>query len=47
MSREALLRLRRQMGMVMAGGGLIDNMDVELNVSLPLAYHGGDGEVTI
>ena len=43
MSREALLRLRRQMGMVMAGGGLIDNMDVELNVSLPLAYHGGDG----
>ena len=43
MSRDALLRLRRQMGMVMAGGGLIDNMDVERNVSLPLAYHGSDG----
>ena len=40
MSREALLRLRRQMGVVMAGGGLIDNMDVERNVSLPLSYHG-------
>ena len=28
------------MGMVMANGGLVDNMDVERNVSLPLAYTG-------
>ncbi len=43
MGREALLRQRREMGMVMANGGLVDNMDVERNVSLPLAYHGNDG----
>ncbi|MGB0605766.1 MAG: ATP-binding cassette domain-containing protein, partial [Candidatus Latescibacterota bacterium] len=43
MGREALLRQRREMGMVMANGGLVDNMDVERNVSLPLAYHVNNG----
>lgn len=41
MDRDELIEMRRSIGTVMAGGGLIDNMDVERNITLPLAYHGG------
>jgi ABC-type transporter Mla maintaining outer membrane lipid asymmetry ATPase subunit MlaF len=34
-----LQRLRRRMGSVMRDGGLIENMDIRGNVSLPLNYH--------
>ena len=34
-----LQRLRRRMGSVMRDGGLIENMDIRSNVSLPLNYH--------
>lgn len=38
-----LRQLRRRMGVVMREGGLIDNMDIAHNITLPLAYHeGGD-----
>ena len=32
-------RLRRRMGSVMWDGGLIENMDIRSNISLPLNYH--------
>ncbi len=49
MNEGALYQLRRRIGMVMWNGGLIDNMDVERNITLPLVYHatagGRDGDV--
>ncbi len=37
-----LQRLRRRVGFVMRGGGLIENMDVSRNVALPIHYHFRD-----
>ena len=34
-----LQQLRMQMGSIMRGGGLIDNMDIRSNITLPLVYH--------
>lgn len=34
-----LQRCRRNMGSVLSGGGLIENMDVRENIALPLNYH--------
>jgi len=34
-----LQRLRRRIGFVMRGGGLIENMDIRRNVTLPVLYH--------
>ena len=36
-----LRQLRRRMGVVMREGGLIDNMDIWHNITLPLVYHDG------
>ena len=38
----ALQKLRMQMGSVLWGGGLIDNMDIRRNITLPLYYHFRD-----
>jgi ABC-type transporter Mla maintaining outer membrane lipid asymmetry ATPase subunit MlaF len=35
----AVQRLRSHMGSVLSGGGLIENMDVRKNITLPLNYH--------
>ncbi len=46
LDENGLCQLRRRIGMVMWNGGLIDNMDVERNITLPLVYHalgGGRG----
>ncbi len=37
----SLRKLRRRMGVVMREGGLIDNMDIWHNITLPLVYHEG------
>ena len=37
-----LQQLRMRLGSVMRGGGLIDNMDVRSNITLPLYYHYQD-----
>ncbi|MBT4100740.1 MAG: ATP-binding cassette domain-containing protein [Gemmatimonadetes bacterium] len=37
-----LQRLRRRVGFVMRGGGLIENMDIRRNVTLPIQYHFRD-----
>jgi len=37
-----LQQWRRQVGSVLRGGGLIDNMDVRRNITLPLYYHFTD-----
>ena len=37
-----LQHLRRRIGFVMQGGGLIENMDVRRNISLPIQYHYGE-----
>ena len=41
-SLPAVQRLRRRMGSVLSGGGLIENMDVRRNIALPLNYHYRD-----
>ncbi len=42
MSAVQLQLLRSQIGSVLRGGGLIDNMDVLQNITLPLNYHFRD-----
>lgn len=37
-----LQRLRRRVGFVMQGGGLIENMDIRRNIALPIQYHFRD-----
>lgn len=37
-----LQRLRRRIGFVMQGGGLIENMDIRRNIALPIQYHFRD-----
>ena len=39
LSRQALCRVRSRMGIVHPGGGLISNLKVLENVTLPLQYH--------
>jgi len=39
LDQRQLQELRRQVGVVKGGGGLIENMDVRRNICLPLAYH--------
>jgi phospholipid/cholesterol/gamma-HCH transport system ATP-binding protein len=39
---DFLQQWRRQVGAVLRGGGLIDNMDVRTNITLPLNYHCAD-----
>ncbi len=39
LTQGQLQELRRQVGVVKGGGGLIENMDVRRNICLPLAYH--------
>ena len=39
LSGQELQALRRRVGSVMRDGGLIENMDVRTNVTLPLTYH--------
>ena len=41
-SPQGLQRLRRRLGCVLRGGGLIENMDIRRNVALPLNYHYRD-----
>ena len=41
-SAADMQRLRRQMGSVLRGGGLIENMDIRRNITLPLNYHYRD-----
>lgn len=39
LSSQDLQALRRRVGSVMRDGGLIENMDIRTNVTLPLTYH--------
>ncbi|MDA0335269.1 MAG: ATP-binding cassette domain-containing protein [bacterium] len=39
LNSQELQALRRRVGSVMRDGGLIENMDVRANVTLPLTYH--------
>ena len=39
LNSSELQKMRRQMGSLMRGGGLIDNMDIRRNITLPLVYH--------
>lgn len=41
--RDALLRLRRHLGYVSIGGGLLANMTMRDNLELALRYHGAAG----
>lgn len=41
LSREELLALRRQIGVVFREGGLISNLRAWENLVLPALYHGG------
>lgn len=42
MNSQQLQALRRRIGTVMRNGGLIENMDIRGNVTLPLTYHFRD-----
>ena len=42
LSATEMQQLRMQMGSVLRSGGLIDNMDVRQNITLPLNYHFRD-----
>ncbi len=42
MNSQQLQALRRRIGTVMRNGGLIENMDIRGNVTLPLTYHYRD-----
>lgn len=42
LSRQQLLDQRRQMGIVTANGGLIANLKLWENITLPLSYHYGE-----
>jgi ABC-type transporter Mla maintaining outer membrane lipid asymmetry ATPase subunit MlaF len=39
LSAGRLQQVRRRLGAIMRGGGLIDNMDLRRNITLPLYYH--------
>ncbi|MFT5377815.1 MAG: ABC-type transporter Mla maintaining outer membrane lipid asymmetry ATPase subunit MlaF [Candidatus Latescibacterota bacterium] len=41
LDESSLRQVRRRMGVVMRQGGLIDNMDIWHNITLPLVYHEG------
>lgn len=42
LNSQELQLLRRRIGSVMRDGGLVENMDIRANVSLPLTYHYRD-----
>lgn len=46
LNESSLRQMRRRMGVVMRQGGLIDNMDIGHNITLPLVYHEGSDLAT-